>query len=385
MTARLLAQDLIQRPHAPLQLDQPLEPEAIPTPALLLDRRLLSSNLQRMQNWLTSHGKAMRPHGKTHKCPEIARQQLAAGAIGICVAKLSEAVVMANAGVGPILITSPLTMPDKVQVLNDLLLQECDIALVVDSEWGLAELRAGLSDDARLDVIIDLDVSMGRTGNRDVDQVARLIDGIAETGNLTFKGFQHYAGHVMHKAPWQERRDASLELWQEIEQRISALGVGYEVVTGAGTGTFDIDTEVSSLTDLQVGSFIFMDEEYRQIGSQSGDRFEEFDVSLFVAVSAISNPQASTITMDGGFKSMASDTVPPVCDDLADSKYRFAGDEHGVLIGETAVQSVRLGDVVKLVAPHCDPTVNLHDFFWVIEEDGLVHSRWPITGRGCTW
>ena len=163
------------------------------------------------------------------------------------------------------------------------------------------------------------------------------------------------------------------------------MGVAYPVLTGGGTGTYNIDMEVPELTDIQVGSYVFMDEEYRQIGSATGDRFDDFAVSLTLLCTAISQPSQQAITLDGGYKAMASETVMPVSDDLAETGFRFAGDEHGVLLSEAALQAVKLGQQVRLVTPHCDPTANLHDMYWIQEADGLIHSGWPISARGCSW
>jgi D-serine deaminase-like pyridoxal phosphate-dependent protein len=139
------------------------------------------------------------------------------------------------------------------------------------------------------------------------------------------------------------------------------------------------------MTDLQVGSYIFMDEEYRAIGSAEGERFNAFELSLSVACTTISQPQGTTITVDGGYKAFASDSVNPVCDDIPDVEFRFAGDEHGVLILAEGQQEIQLGQVIQFATPHCDPTVNLHEYYWIQEADGLIHSCWPITGRGCSW
>ena len=113
--------------------------------------------------------------------------------------------------------------------------------------------------------------------------------------------------------------------------------------------------------------------------------FEDFELALTVACSTISQPQPKTITVDGGYKAFASDSVNPICDDLPGVEYRFAGDEHGVLLLGEGQQEVQLGQVLRFAAPHCDPTVNLHDYYWVLEDDGLVHSAWPISARGCSW
>lgn len=385
MTTDFLIENIKQRAHEPLRLDEPLELSQLPTPALVLDRGAVERNIASMKEALGRSNKGFRPHAKTHKCPQIAQLQLEAGAVGICVAKISEAVALRHAGIGPLLITSPLASRSKVAVLDGLLAEGAQLALVVDSELGVELLSRDLSNDHKLDVLVDLDVGMGRTGTRSNQTVERILEKVSNAPQLTFRGYQHYAGHVMHIKGRDERAKASLELWHEVENRLDQLTTPYDILTGCGTGTYDIDTEIKSISDLQVGSYVFMDEEYRQIGGQQSERFEDFEVSLTIACTAISNPMDNCITLDGGYKSMASDTVPAACDEYADTKFRFAGDEHGVLIGKTVAQSVQLGDVVRLVTPHCDPTVNLHDWYWILEDDGLVHSCWPITARGCTW
>ena len=388
MQEPLLFDQIRLRPVAPIKLSEPIRVSDLPTPALVLDRPLFSANLIKMAEHVASHGKGFRPHAKTHKCPEIAQAQLAAGAVGICVAKVSEAVAQTGAGVDNILITSPITTPGKVAILDRLVSEGHQLMIVIDSLLGLKQLQTGLASTNSLGVLIDLDVNMGRTGVREDAIVLELINKVNDDDRLKFRGFQFYAGHVMHIEGFTERRDASLGLWSRVSERIElvrAHGIDFDIVTGCGTGTFNIDIEVDAITDLQVGSFIFMDEEYRRIGGQSDDRFVDFDVSLTIATTTISQPMNGAMTVDAGFKSMASDTVPAAVDDLANTKFRFAGDEHGVLLSKESMQSLQLGDVVELVTPHCDPTVNLHDFYWVKEDDGLIHSCWPITGRGCTW
>lgn len=388
MQEPLLFDQIRLRPVGPIKLSEPIRVSDLPTPALVLDRPLFSANLIKMAEHVASHGKGFRPHAKTHKCPEIAQAQLAAGAVGICVAKVSEAVAQTGAGVDNILITSPITTPGKVAILDRLVSEGHQLMIVIDSLLGLKQLQKGLASTNSLGVLIDLDVNMGRTGVREDAIVLELINKVNDDDRLQFRGFQFYAGHVMHIEGFTERRDASLGLWSRVSERIElvrAHGIDFDIVTGCGTGTFNIDIEVDAITDLQVGSFIFMDEEYRRIGGQSDDRFVDFDVSLTIATTTISQPMNGAMTVDAGFKSMASDTVPAAVDDLANTKFRFAGDEHGVLLSKESMQSLQLGDVVELVTPHCDPTVNLHDFYWVKEDDGLIHSCWPITGRGCTW
>ena len=369
-------------------LPRPFELDELPTPALVLDKPALEANIAKMSKHLARHGKGFRPHAKTHKCPLISRMQIEAGAVGVCAAKVSEAAALLHGGVSKILITSPISTLTKAQILNELLVGQQDIRIVVDSLYGFELLAKAISAESKLGILVDLDVSMGRTGTRDNDLLLALVEHIEKDDRFYFSGVQHYAGHLMHLANFDKRREKSLNSWQRLEDKFLLLenhGIDLDVVTGGGTGTYDIDVEVARMTDLQVGSYIFMDEEYRAIGSAQGDRFNEFELSLSVACTTISQPQNATITVDGGYKAFASDSVNPVCDDIPDVEFRFAGDEHGVLILAEGQQEIQLGQVIRFATPHCDPTVNLHEYYWVMEADGLVHSCWPITARGCSW
>tara|TARA_Y100000991_G_scaffold200763_1_gene173326 strand:+ start:360 stop:1532 length:1173 start_codon:yes stop_codon:yes gene_type:complete len=378
------------RVSAPTTLRRPMGLDQLPTPALVLERAAMERNMRKMADHVHAAGKGFRPHSKTHKCPTIAKLQVQMGAVGICAAKISEAAIMLEAGIPSVLITSPIATPTKAQALNSLLgtYPDCELLLVVDSEQGLAALQEAIAPERRLGLLVDIDLSMGRTGTREVDTMLRLIDAVMNDVRFEFRGIQHYAGHLMHIEDYSKRRDKSLASWSRLDEFFTALagrGISPEIVTGGGTGTYDVDVAVERLTDIQVGSYIFMDEEYRVLASSGASRFEDFELALTVACSTISQPQSKTITVDGGYKAFASDSVNPVCDDLPGIEFRFAGDEHGVLILGEGQQEVRLGQVLRFAAPHCDPTVNLHDYYWILEDDGLVHSVWPISARGCSW
>ena len=387
---------VIGRPTDPVMLDKPLSVDELPTPALVLDREIMTANIQTMSQHLAKHGKGFRPHAKTHKCPTIARLQMEAGAVGICTAKVSEAAVMVRAGIESVLITSPVSTPHKASAVNAILGPNITLLLVVDSMEGFTALASEIDDDKRVGILLDLDVSMGRTGIRDDALFLRLLEAVHGDDRFYFAGVQHYAGHIMHIPEFEKRREKSLRSWERLASKFELLeqqGINPDIVTGGGTGTFDIDVTLDPLTDIQVGSYIFMDEEYRQVAGPSSDRFQGFDLALTVACTAISQPQNATITVDGGYKAFASDSVNPVCDALPDLQFRFAGDEHGVLIlperaensGDNEISLVRLGQVLEFAVPHCDPTVNLHDHYWIREADGMIHSLWPISARGCSW
>lgn len=379
--------DVLARPSEPMALAREIPIEELPTPALLLDEAALTRNIEKMASFLGAKGKGFRPHAKTHKCPEIARRQMTAGAVGICAAKLSEAAVLMHAGIPDVLVTSAIASASKARLAVELSRMGA-LSIVVDSISGLALLEAALEEGDEIGVLIDLDVEMGRTGTRSDEVMLRLAERISDTTGFRFCGVQHYAGHLMHVEGFEARRSRSLQLWEKVSQRIEHLeraGFSCEIVTGCGTGTFNIDCDVDVITDLQVGSYVFMDQEYRLIGGPDGNLFDDFEVALTVATTAISQPlEGKAVTVDGGFKAFASDTVPPEPVDLAGSRYRFGGDEHGILILGEGTQQPVLGSVQRFVTPHCDPTVNLHDAYWVHAGD-RVHSRWPISARGCSW
>ena len=391
----LALRQLRARSWQPIRLPEPVAVDRLPTPALLLDIDAFERNLERMASFLTAHGKGFRPHAKTHKCPIIAARQLALGAVGVCAAKVSEAVALVNAGIDRVLVTSPVTDPDKASVLAELALAARALDVVVDSDLGLQALQqavraqsfASQAAQAGIGVLVDVDVAMGRTGTRQLDVVLRLAERAMATPGLHFRGIQHYAGQVMHIEGYETRRSKSLALWEAVQIMVDALtdrGLAPGIVTGAGTGTYDIDCDVACLTDLQVGSYIFMDQQYRIIGGRQGPAFDDFETALQVLVTAISQPRDGLVTVDGGYKAFASDAGNPVPVEAAGFSYRFAGDEHGVLIQSAEGTLPALGGRARFAAPHCDPTVNLYDWYWVCR-DGYATELWPITGRGCSW
>ena len=387
-----LAALLRERRYDRLPLDEPVPLSQVPTPALLLDRNAFERNLRKMSEHLESKGKGIRPHSKTHKCPLIARAQLDHGAVGVCAAKVSEALVLCHAGIDRVLITSPVTTIDKANLVAELAGAAPDLMIVVDSELGVVQLDAafaglGADHEGALNVLIDLDPRMGRTGVREPQDVIRLANRIAETERLRLMGVQHYAGHVMHIEGHAARREASLKHWQRASEIVTSLrqnGFEIEVVTGGGTGTYDIDCDVASVTDMQVGSYVFMDQEYLNIGSATSPVYDDFETSLTVLTTAISQPAGGAITVDAGTKGFASETVAPTCMDVAGAKFVFASDEHGIVILGDGSQQPLLGEKLQFVTPHCDPTVNLYDHYWV-HQDGVVTELWPVTARGCSW
>jgi len=383
---------LAHRPLHAIEFDEPVALADVPTPALLLDELALSRNIARMAEFLKGHGKGFRPHAKTHKSPHVAALQLKAGAVGVCAAKVSEAIVLARAGIGPILVTSPITTRDKADLVAALVAGGARAQIVVDSALGAKVLDdAARARGVSIEVLIDIDPRLGRTGVRERDDAVRLADSIAsrrkQGGALQLVGVQHYAGQVMHIAGHALRREKSLKCWQSAVATCAALraaGHALSIITGCGTGTYDIDCEVDEITDMQVGSYVFMDQQYIDVGGRAGARLDDFEVALTVATTAISQPIRGMITVDCGFKGFASESIPPSALDLPGATYRFAGDEHGMVQLADGAQEPLLGQRITFVTPHCDPTVNLYDYYWV-HRNGYVHALWPVSARGCSW
>ncbi len=378
-----------RRPLDPVPLDRPVPLAEVPTPALVVVRTAMERNLARMVEHLARSGTGLRPHAKMHKTPVVARRQLELGAIGICCAKVSEAEVMRAAGIEHILITSPVASADKMARVVALAARSEDVRIVVDDAACARALgETARNTGIRLKVLVDLDPRMGRTGVALGQPALELVRVVAGCDGLQFTGLQQYAGQIMHLEDAAERRRRAKEIAAaglETRDLILADGHDVEVFTGGGTGTFDVDCDEPGITDIQAGSYVFMDEEYAAIGQGNQPRFEYFEPALFVLVTAISRPRSGAITVDGGYKSFASDSVAPVARDLSGVRYHFAGDEHGVLQLLEGAPSIALGDRIRMVTPHCDPTINLHDWMVPVEEDGMVHELWPVSARGCSW
>jgi D-serine deaminase-like pyridoxal phosphate-dependent protein len=233
-------------------------------------------------------------------------------------------------------------------------------------------------------VLVDLDPGTHRTGVTLGEPAVALVHLVRTLPGLRFEGLQAYAGHLQHVQGFEARRDRAKEIWDrvlETRRALVAAGASPRILTGGGTGTFDIDPGVEGLTDVQVGSYVFMDAEYRAIGGPGGVPFEPFETALFVLLTAISQPVPERITVDGGFKAFATDSVRPELLDVTGVRYHWGGDEHGILELQEPSRPIALGDKLRFGVPHCDPTVNLHDGFWVLR-DGVVSEWWPIAARG---
>ena len=357
------------------------------TPALVLDLDLMERNIATMTAHARAVRVALRPHAKTHKSVRIAELQVAAGALGVCCATMGEAEIMVRARVPGVHITSPQVTASKIARLIALNAEsQRGLSVVVDNPANLAEIEAAARAAGKpLDVIVDFFANHGRTGAATEADAVALAQAAAQSGILRFRGIQAYAGNLQHVAVRAERRQRTLEVLKRVAgivQRLESLGIKVPMVTGAGTGTFDLDPEARVFTELQVGSYLFMDVDYNR-ALKDGRNELPFETSLFVQTAVVSTNAPGWVTCDAGLKSFATEGPKPEIARGAPmgSTYTWFGDEHGKLILPEGAPRPEIGAKIECVTPHDDPTVNLHDFYHVVRGETLV-DIWPVDARG---
>ncbi|MGA2128593.1 MAG: DSD1 family PLP-dependent enzyme [Xanthobacteraceae bacterium] len=358
----------------------------IQTPALLIDLAALDRNIAKMAELARAAGVAMRPHAKTHKSAEIARRQIAHGAVGQCVQTVGEAEALVRGGVGDILVSNEVVGTRKLRRLAALA-REATIALCFDAPDQVdAASRAAQECGVELGGLVEIEVGMERCGIAPGGAAAALARRIADAPGLRFRGLQAYHGRAQHLPTYQERAQAIAFAIDAVRETLAALaadGLACEIVGGAGTGTFAIEAASGVYTELQVGSYVFMDTEYARIGGKAGGRYTEFEHSLFVLAGVISTPAADRAIVDAGLKSLSGERGAPWVHDREDVECVGLSDEHGKLKLGPRAERLRVGDKVFLIPGHCDPTVNLHDWYVGIR-NGRVEALWPIAARGAS-
>lgn len=353
-----------------------------PTPCLFLDLDALERNIARMGNYARTHGIALRPHAKTHKSRAIASLQVQNGAVGICCATLHEAEQLTGA-VASILLTSPVTTRDKFARIAALVAGGVDLAVVVDHPSLVPALAEALSPGSRLRVLIDVDPGAGRTGVATPDDAVELARTVREEARLIYGGIQYYCGSEQHIASLAERRAAMVPRNARLAETIAALTdarLAPSLVTGGGTGTHHIDVEAGLLTELQCGSYLFMDQDYGACELGGAGPFEQ---ALTIHATVVSANHAGFVTLDTGTKAMATDAGEPrvLAGAPPDAVYRFKGDEFGRLDLPGDALPPELGTRVVLMPSHCDPTVNLHGVYHLLR-GGNYAGIWHAEGRG---
>ncbi|WP_419814636.1 DSD1 family PLP-dependent enzyme [Glacieibacterium sp.] len=355
------------------------------TPVLIVDLGALTRNIDVMAGFIAKHDVKLRPHAKTHKSPEIARRQIAAGAIGACCAKLGEAEVLAAGGITGLLITSPVVSPPAIERLAALNARTVDLSCVVDNPVNVAALGRVCDVATPLRVLIDIDPGMKRTGVASPEAAVALLAAIRAQPSLVYAGVQFYCGSIQPIADFRERAAAMEERADYLRTVIAALteaGGAPGIVTGGGTGTHQIDPGLGVFTELQAGSYVFMDSQYLACELTGDDAGSPLETSLMIDARVISANVPGIVTIDAGIKAFATDAASPIVlsGAPAGSTYTFMGDEHGAVSWEGGRTPV-LGEIVTLGTPHCDPTVNLYDTYHVVAGDTL-RALWPVAARG---
>ena len=367
---------------SPWKAAQPGDPlGAVDTPALLLDLDAFERNLQRMAGALRGSNVRLRPHAKSHKCPEIALRQVALGAVGVCCQKASEAAVFVQAGIGDVLVTNEVMGDAKLRQLAPLA-RRARIGVLADHPRQVQALSAAAqAHDVTLDVYVEVNVGANRCGVAPGDEAVQLARRIAASAGLRFAGLQCYHGSAQHLRAPQERAAAIIdaaEAARTTRQAIEDTGLAVERVTGAGTGTFIHERGSGVFNEIQAGSYVFMDRDYAD--NQRGGSDVAFEHALFVRTTVMSRPAAARAIVDAGLKASSVDSGMPTVWQRPDLRYVKAADEHGVL-ATPAPAALSLGDVLMLVPGHCDPTVNLYDELVCFRGD-RVEAVWPIAARG---
>lgn len=357
------------------------------TPCLVIDKIKLLANLETMQNEVNQLGKQLRPHIKTHKCTKLSKLQLEYGAIGLSAAKLGEAEVLVNAGLKGILITSPIVTPQKIERLSVCLKKDSSIMVVIDhpSNAGALNIMAEKAK-TKLNVLVDINPGVGRTGIS-YQETLSLASFIHKLPYLQLRGIQCYAGNLQHITEYEQRKQqssAALKKAAEVVKTLKENGLPCDIFTGSGTGTYDIDCQISEVTEVQPGSYTVMDMEYFLIESKNNKHLDKFRPALTLLTTVISANHKSHVTVDAGTKALYFDpnTKPKVISHPG-LHYDWGGfgDEHGKIIADPGISLPQVGDILELIVPHCDPTINLFDKFYITEGD-QVSDVWNIDMRG---
>src|ERR1700760_397517 len=358
--------------------------EEVDTPALVIDLDAFEANLDRMAALLAPTGVKLRAHAKTHKSPVIARLQMDRGAVGNCVQKVTEAEVLAWGGIPDILVSNEVVGASKLARLAALA-RITKVAVCADDATQVAAIEAAAEDaGVRLPVVVEIDVGAARCGVQPGPDAVALAQRIAASKHLIFGGLQAYHGSAQHKRTVAERRTLignAVEGSRRTVEQLRQQGLDCPVVGGAGTGTFQIESASGVYTEIQAGSYVFMDADYARNLDEAGAPVSTFRHSLFVLATVMSTPNRNIAVVDAGLKALAVDSGMPTIWQRPDIRYLSASDEHGKMDVASETTPPKLGEKLRLVPGHCDPTVDRYDWY-VGMRGGRVECLWPIAGRG---
>jgi D-serine deaminase-like pyridoxal phosphate-dependent protein len=353
-----------------------LPAEQIPTPALLVDIDALMRNIERMSSFCAKANTNARPHTKTHKTPAIAHLQIEAGAIGVCCATIGEAEVMAAAGINDILIANEMIGEVTLRRTANLA-RHTRIIVPVDDVANVRDLAAAAKQyRTQLDILVDLDVGMGRCGARTIEQLIGLAKAVSDCPALRLRGVFGYEGQIQFIPDRDERTKkgrAANRFLVDAAETLCGMGFNIEIVSGAGTGTYDIAGGFPGITEIEPGSYIFMDATYNKLQLP-------FEQSLTVLSTVVSRSTDDLVILDAGSKGISPERFNPSVRGYEQTiEIKKLAEEHAIGKMQPGIDP-RPGDKMHLIPSHCCGTVNLYDHMYVTR-NGVVEAVWPIAAR----
>ncbi|MEM2875666.1 MAG: DSD1 family PLP-dependent enzyme [Candidatus Bathyarchaeia archaeon] len=359
-------------------VDLEVEKSRIETPALLVDLDAMERNIRKMMQYISGVKAKLRPHAKTHKCPIIAHKQVEAGATGVCCQKLGEAEVMVASGIKSIMITNEVVSPEKIERLVSLQ-RHSDVIVALDNlDVARATSEAALRRKVKQGAVIEVDVGVNRCG---VNPGRETLDFAKEVMNLkgiSFRGLLGYEGPFSDIQEFSKRREAAhgrLRLLVETADMLRDSGIDVEIVSAGATGTYNITGEYPGITEIQPGSYVFMETRYSALENV------DFEQSLTLLTTVMSKPKPDRIILDGGLKTITQEFGMPKVKGLEESRVIRISEEHIIVEVRREAKDLKVGDKVELIPSHCCTTVNLHDKYYGVR-DGVLEVVWEIPGRG---
>ena len=358
----------------------------IQTPALVLDLDALERNIKKMGDYATAHGMRHRVHGKMHKSVDVAKlQESLGGAVGVCCQKVSEAEVFARGGIKDILVSNQVRDPVKIDRLARMPKLGARTIVCVDDLENVADLSAAAQKHGtELEVLVEIDCGAGRCGVTTTQDVVAIARAVEAAPGLKFTGIQAYQGAMQHLDSYADRKaklDIAIDMVKDAVQGLKAQGIDCELVSGGGTGSYYFESNSGVYNELQCGSYAFMDADYGRILDENGQRIDqgEWENAFFILTSVMSHAKPHLAVVDAGLKAQSVDSGLPVVFGRGDVKYIKCSDEHGVVEDNEGV--LKVGDKLRLIPGHCDPTANVHDWY-VGVRNGKVETVWPVSARG---
>lgn len=356
----------------------------IQTPCLIIDYNKFEKNILKMKNFVLINNVKLRPHAKMHKSFNVADFQIKfGGAHGICCQKVSEAEVFARQGIKDILITNQVTDLFKINRLTSVSSDEIKLGCCVDDEENIININKSAKEkNTQIDLYIEFDCGANRCGIQSFNEIEKLILLINKLNFVNFVGFQAYNGSIQHIEDFITRKEKVKETSIKINKLKEKFNIFSPIITGVGTGCFDLEVSENVYDEIQVGSYAFMDAHYSSLKHDNKlNNTNDFENSLFVLSSVMSNAINKQAVVDAGLKSIAVDSgLPKVFGSNVD--YLKCSDEHGII--NDPENSLNINDKLFLIPGHCDPTCNLHDWYVVMKND-IVIDIWPVSARGYSY